>query len=54
MNYKTLVLFLGAVGLECRVGQPCRVEIPHGMAVTGELKTKMFTYKKIHLAIKVL
>ena len=29
--------------MECRVDQPCRVEIQHGMAVPGELKTKMFT-----------
>ena len=45
--YNTLVLFLGAVGLECRVDQPFRVEIQHGMAVPGELKTKMS--ETIHL-----
>ena len=41
--YNALVLFLGVVDLECRVDQPCRVEIQHGMAVPGELKTKIFT-----------
>ena len=41
-HYKTLVLFLGAVVLKCRVNQPCRVEIQHGMAVSRELKTKKF------------
>ena len=42
-NYNTLVLILGVVGLECLVDQPFRVEIQHGMAVPGELKTNMFT-----------
>ena len=41
--FNTVVLFLWAVGLESRVDQPCRVEIQHGMAVPGELKTKIFT-----------
>jgi len=43
LDYNTLELFLRAVGLECRVDQPCPVEIQHGMAVQRELKTKMFT-----------
>ena len=36
--------------MECRVDQPCRVEIQHGMAVPGELKTKMFTSINMILA----